>query len=81
MLVCYDLLGLSAERVPRFVKLYETFYERGVAAMQSYAREVRDGAFPTAAHSFGVASVGAATSGVHQPAGVVEAKGGADPVS
>lgn len=81
VLVCYDLLGLSAERVPRFVKLYETFYERGVAAMQAYAQEVRDGAFPTAAHSFGVASVGAATSGSNQPAGAVEAKGGADPVS
>jgi len=85
VLVCYDLLGLSAERVPRFVKLYETFYERGVAAMQAYAQEVRDGAFPTAAHSFGVASLGAGAgagaSGSSHPAGAVEAKGGADPVS
>jgi 3-methyl-2-oxobutanoate hydroxymethyltransferase len=81
VLVCYDLLGLSADRVPRFVKLYETFYERGVAAMQAYAQEVRDGAFPTAAHSFGVVNVGAATSGSSHPSGAVEAKGGADPVS
>ena len=55
VLVCYDMLGLTPERVPRFVKMYETMYERGVAAMRSYADEVRNGAFPTAAHSFGSA--------------------------
>jgi 3-methyl-2-oxobutanoate hydroxymethyltransferase len=56
VLVCYDLLGMTAERVPRFVKMYENFYERGVAAVRAYAQEVREGAFPTAAHSFGVRS-------------------------
>ena len=56
VLVCYDLLGLTAERVPKFVKMYDTFYARGVAAMQSYAEEVRAGLFPTAAHSFGMSS-------------------------
>jgi 3-methyl-2-oxobutanoate hydroxymethyltransferase len=39
--------------VPKFVKMYETMFERGVNAMRSYAEEVRSGAFPTAAHSFG----------------------------
>ncbi|HEY2734678.1 MAG TPA: 3-methyl-2-oxobutanoate hydroxymethyltransferase [Polyangiales bacterium] len=53
VLVCYDMLGLTPERVPRFVKMYETFYERGVQAMRSYADEVRNGVFPSAAHSFG----------------------------
>jgi len=53
VLVCYDMLGLTPERVPKFVKMYETMYERGVSAMRAYAEEVRAGAFPTAAHSFG----------------------------
>jgi 3-methyl-2-oxobutanoate hydroxymethyltransferase len=56
VLVCYDLLGLTPERVPRFVKMYDNWYARGVSAFQSYASEVRDGLFPTAAHSFGVAA-------------------------
>jgi 3-methyl-2-oxobutanoate hydroxymethyltransferase len=53
VLVSYDMLGLSPERVPKFVKMYETMFERGVEAMRTYAEEVRNGAFPTAAHSFG----------------------------
>ena len=64
VLVCYDLLGLTADSVPRFVKAYDNFYERGVQAMRAYADEVRNGSFPTAAHSFGVTSAAAsATSG------------------
>jgi 3-methyl-2-oxobutanoate hydroxymethyltransferase len=55
VLVCYDLLGLTPERVPRFVKKYETFYEKGVAAMARYRQEVQGAVFPDAAHSFGVA--------------------------
>jgi 3-methyl-2-oxobutanoate hydroxymethyltransferase len=54
VLVCYDLLGLTPERVPRFVKKYETFYERGLAAMAEYKQEVTAGTFPAAEHSFGV---------------------------
>ncbi|HTU57120.1 MAG TPA: 3-methyl-2-oxobutanoate hydroxymethyltransferase, partial [Polyangiales bacterium] len=53
VLVSYDMLGLSPDRVPKFVKMYETMFERGVDAMRNYAEEVRSGAFPTAAHSFG----------------------------
>lgn len=53
ILVCYDLLGLTADRVPKFVKSYDSFYERGVAAMQRYREEVRDRQFPDAEHSFG----------------------------
>jgi len=54
VLVCYDLLGLTAERVPRFVKKYESFYARGLAAMAQYKQDVTAGAFPAAEHSFGV---------------------------
>jgi 3-methyl-2-oxobutanoate hydroxymethyltransferase len=71
VLVCYDMLGLTPERVPKFVKLYETFYERGVQAMKMYAEEVRAGAFPTPAHSFGVGVLPAANSGESSSTGIV----------
>jgi 3-methyl-2-oxobutanoate hydroxymethyltransferase len=54
VLVCYDLLGLAPDRVPKFVKMYDNWYARGVAAMKNYADEVRSGVFPDAAHSFGM---------------------------
>ncbi len=54
VLVCYDLLGLTPERVPRFVKQYESFYQRGADAMARFRAEVRAGQFPAAAHSFGM---------------------------
>lgn len=76
VLVCYDLLGLTPERVPKFVKLYETFYERGVQAVRTYAEEVRAGAFPTAIHSFGVGVLPAANSGESTSSSI----GGLDPV-
>jgi len=53
VLVCYDMLGLTPERVPRFVKQYETFFARGKAAMERFRDEVRGGEFPAAEHSFG----------------------------
>jgi 3-methyl-2-oxobutanoate hydroxymethyltransferase len=53
VLVCYDLLGLTPERVPRFVKPYESFFDRGKAAMARFRSEVRDAEFPAAEHSFG----------------------------
>jgi 3-methyl-2-oxobutanoate hydroxymethyltransferase len=56
VLVCYDMLGLTPDRVPRFVKMYEELFERGVNAMRTYADEVRSAAFPTAAHSFGAST-------------------------
>jgi 3-methyl-2-oxobutanoate hydroxymethyltransferase len=60
VLVCYDLLGLAPDRVPKFVKMYDNWYARGVAAMKNYANEVRTGLFPDAAHSFGMSAVVAA---------------------
>jgi 3-methyl-2-oxobutanoate hydroxymethyltransferase len=60
VLVCYDMLGLAPDRVPKFVKMYDNWYARGVAAMKNYANEVRTGLFPDAAHSFGMSAVVAA---------------------
>lgn len=53
VLVCYDLLGLTPQMKPKFVKRYAEFFEQGVAAARRYRDEVRAGAFPTDAYSFG----------------------------
>ncbi len=53
VLVCYDLLGLTPDLKPRFVKHYAEFFEEGVAAARRYRDEVRAGAFPSEEHGFG----------------------------
>ncbi|HSN83409.1 MAG TPA: 3-methyl-2-oxobutanoate hydroxymethyltransferase [Polyangiales bacterium] len=53
VLVCYDLLGLTPDLKPKFVKRYAEFFEEGVAAARRYRDEVRAGTFPTEAFSFG----------------------------
>jgi 3-methyl-2-oxobutanoate hydroxymethyltransferase len=53
VLVCYDLLGLTADLKPKFVKRYAEFFEEGVAAARRYGDEVRAGIFPSEEHSFG----------------------------
>jgi 3-methyl-2-oxobutanoate hydroxymethyltransferase len=76
VLVCYDLLGLTAERTPKFVKQYEQFYQRGSAAMARYKHELQAGEFPAAEHSFGpiperatppAHSLHASSEGDHEP--------------
>ena len=52
VLVCYDLLGLTPDLKPKFVKRYAEFFEEGVAAARRYGDEVRAGVFPTQEHSF-----------------------------
>lgn len=58
VLVCYDLLGLSSSSSPRFVKRYDEFYARGVAAARTFASEVREGTFPTDEHTYGLSPEG-----------------------
>ena len=53
VLVCYDLLGLTPDLKPKFVKRYAEFFEDGVAAARSYADEVREGVFPSEEYAFG----------------------------
>ncbi|NOY92698.1 MAG: 3-methyl-2-oxobutanoate hydroxymethyltransferase [Deltaproteobacteria bacterium] len=53
VLVCYDLLGLTQDLKPRFVKRYAELYELGREAAARYCEEVRSGAFPEEAHGFG----------------------------
>ena len=47
VLVSYDMLGLSQDAMPPFVKQYADLGEQAVAAARSYAEEVRAGCFPT----------------------------------
>jgi 3-methyl-2-oxobutanoate hydroxymethyltransferase len=53
VLVCYDMLGLTPHRAPKFVRQYETFFERGREAIKRYCSDVRDGQFPAPEHCFG----------------------------
>ena len=52
VLVLHDLLGLDDGFEPRFLKKYEHLSVRVREALSTYAREVREGAFPDDAHSF-----------------------------
>lgn len=53
VLVCYDLLGLTPDLKPKFVKRYAELFEEGVAAARRFRDEVRAGVFPDEEHSFG----------------------------
>jgi 3-methyl-2-oxobutanoate hydroxymethyltransferase len=52
VLVLYDLLGMNATFTPKFLKRYASLHETVRGALDTYIREVRDGAFPDEAHSF-----------------------------
>ncbi len=52
VLVSYDLLGLTPELEPKFVKRYAELYATGREATARYVDEVKAGTFPDAAHSF-----------------------------
>ncbi|GAB5467711.1 MAG: 3-methyl-2-oxobutanoate hydroxymethyltransferase [Rhodospirillales bacterium] len=52
LLLGADLLGIFDQFKPKFTKRYADLSGIAVEALQSYAAEVRDGAFPDAAHSY-----------------------------
>ena len=52
VLVYHDLLGLLGSHHPKFVKQYAESASRMIDAVRLYAREVRDGTFPAAEHSY-----------------------------
>ena len=54
ILVTEDMLGLSGERVPKFVKRYANLEEMMRSSVQRYADEVRASQFPEPQHCFGV---------------------------
>ena len=67
VLVYHDLLGLAGGMAPRFVKRYAELGETAVAAVRSYAGEVRSGAFPGPEHSFSEGSEATPPAGVPGP--------------
>ena len=50
--VIHDILGLYDDFVPKHTRQYLNLSETIAAALERYAQEVRDGAFPTAKESF-----------------------------
>jgi 3-methyl-2-oxobutanoate hydroxymethyltransferase len=52
ILVYADMLGLTVDFHPRFVRRYESFYERAVDAAKRYADDVRSGDFPNKSESY-----------------------------
>lgn len=51
VLVSYDMLGLTADFKPRFLKHYADLHSTIAEATSRYIQEVRDGQYPDAAHS------------------------------
>jgi 3-methyl-2-oxobutanoate hydroxymethyltransferase len=54
VLVWHDLLGLYEGRAPRFVKRYADLAVAARDALESYAEEVRSGAFPEEQHTYSI---------------------------
>ena len=52
VLVTNDLLGLYEKFLPKFVKQYIRLHPRIQEALEAYAREVKEGAFPGPEHGF-----------------------------
>jgi 3-methyl-2-oxobutanoate hydroxymethyltransferase len=52
VLVYHDLLGLFPDFKPKFAKRYADLGSAVKSAVETYCREVRDGSFPAAEHTF-----------------------------
>lgn len=52
ILVLHDMLGLTGESVPKFVKRYASLRQDCLRAVQAYCKEVRDGSFPQPEHEY-----------------------------
>jgi len=52
VLVYHDLLGLTEGHLPRFVKRYASLSREIRDALESYAEDVRSGAFPEEQHAY-----------------------------
>ena len=52
ILVTHDMLGLFDDFKPRFVKQYADLGREVLRTAEAYCREVREGSFPAAEHSF-----------------------------
>ncbi|BAJ74012.1 ketopantoate hydroxymethyltransferase [Microbacterium testaceum StLB037] len=60
VLVQHDLLGITEGRAPVFVKRYAALGDAMVEGVEAFAREVREGVFPAAEHTYRAAPGAAA---------------------
>ncbi len=65
VLVYHDVLGIEDRILPKFVRRYADLKHIGVAALESYAADVRSGAFPTASESYHLTTDVAETLGLY----------------
>jgi 3-methyl-2-oxobutanoate hydroxymethyltransferase len=52
ILVMHDLLGMRASRLPKFVKQYAQIRKAALEGISSYVKEVQNGQFPAAEHTY-----------------------------
>jgi 3-methyl-2-oxobutanoate hydroxymethyltransferase len=52
VLVLHDILGLSSDYAPKFVKAYADLKSSVVGAVRQFRDEVRDGQFPGPEHAY-----------------------------
>ena len=52
ILVYADMLGMTVDFHPRFVRRYESFAERATEAVKHYVSDIRDGSFPNEQESY-----------------------------
>ncbi len=52
VLVCYDMLGCTTGHKPKFVKQYIDLHQIILDAVNKYAKEVKDGSFPSLEYSY-----------------------------
>ncbi len=52
MLVVHDLLGLTQDPMPKFVRAYGNLGARAIDAVTAFAADVAAGSFPDDAHSY-----------------------------
>lgn len=69
VLVSYDLLGLTPDLKPKFVKRFAELYRDGIDASRRYVDEVKAGSFPAKEHTFGAAAAPATDATKGAPSG------------
>ncbi|HYY56988.1 MAG TPA: 3-methyl-2-oxobutanoate hydroxymethyltransferase [Pyrinomonadaceae bacterium] len=67
VLVLHDLLGLSFGKLPRFVRQYANLHQTMTDAISHFAEDVRTGAYPSDAESYGLPQEAAAELKIETP--------------
>jgi 3-methyl-2-oxobutanoate hydroxymethyltransferase len=67
VLVIHDLLGLSFGKLPRFVRQYANLHQTMTDAISRFAEDVRSGAYPSDAESYGLPAEAASELNIKTP--------------